>query len=248
MADTLEGSAPEQGSGADLVRLRLDIAYDGTAFSGWALQPGRRTVQAEVQSALQTVLRQPELRLTVAGRTDAGVHASGQVAHVDVAAQAWREAGPTQRQLAAVLPADVRVRSIREVPASFDARFSALWRRYEYRISDDPTGVDPLRRHDVLAWRRSLDASAMHVAGQALLGLHDFAAFCRVPQDGSTIRTLQLLQVRRGPDAVVCVAQADAFCHSMVRSLVGALLAVGDGRQDAAWLAALLRRGRGPAM
>ena len=158
------------------VRVRLDLSYDGTEFSGWASQRDRRTVQDVVQQALATVLRVPSVALTVAGRTDAGVHASGQVAHADLAhAPDAKLVG----RLAGVLPPDVRVRSIRVAPPAFDARFGALWRRYEYRISDERTGVAPLRRRFVLDHRRSLDVAAMAAATVALLGLHDYAAFCR---------------------------------------------------------------------
>ncbi|HEY2165577.1 MAG TPA: tRNA pseudouridine(38-40) synthase TruA [Jatrophihabitantaceae bacterium] len=224
-----------------LVRVRLDIRYEGTDFSGWARQPGRRTVQGALESALSTLLRVPETRLVVAGRTDAGVHAEGQVAHLDVPADAW--AGIDDRlldRLAAVLPADVRVVRIRETPAAFDARFGALWRRYEYRISDERAGVDPLRRRDVLDWRRPLNVEVMAVAASALVGMHDFAAFCRQRQYGTTIRTVQQFDVRRDGGCVVCTVRADAFCHSMVRSLVGALLAVGSGRRPPSWPAELL--------
>lgn len=222
-----------------LVRVRLDLSFDGTDFSGWAVQPERRTVQGVVQRALATVLRQPAVALTVAGRTDAGVHATGQVAHLDLP-DAPRPS--TLSRLAAVLPADVRVRSVREVPPAFDARFAALWRRYEYRLSDDPTGVAPLRRRFVVGHRRRLDIAAMDAAASQLTGLHDYAAFCRRLETGTTIRTVQHFAVSRDEstgEAVVRI-QADAFCQAMVRSLVGALLAVGEGRQPVEWPASLL--------
>jgi len=234
------------GSGG-LVRVRLDIGYDGTDFSGWAAQPGRRTVQGALQDALTTTLRIP-VQLTVAGRTDAGVHATGQVAHLDVPAEIWSaESGGLVRHLAGLLPADVRVFAARAVPAEFDARFGALWRRYEYRISDADGGPDPLRRHAVLSHRRALDAAAMADAAEQLTGLHDFAAFCKRRKDNpdaTTVRTLQQFAVARDGDEVVCTVRADAFCHSMVRSLVGALLAVGEGRRPAEWAATLLDRDR----
>ena len=224
------------------MRVRLDVSYEGTDFSGWALQPGRRTVQGVLEAALCTVLRRSAVPLTVAGRTDAGVHATGQVAHCDL---------PTLpdgllRRLAGVLPADVRVRSLRAVPADFDARFSALWRRYVYLISDAPAGPDPLRRRHVLAWPRRLDVAAMHDAGGRLTGLHDFAAFCRRREGATTVRALQRLTVVRDGDDITCAVVADAFCHSMVRSLVGALLAVGEGRRSLDWPASLLTLDRRP--
>jgi tRNA pseudouridine38-40 synthase len=218
------------------VRIRLDVAYDGTEFAGWAAQPGRRTVQDVLEQALATVLRLPEVALTVAGRTDAGVHATGQVAHCDVP-----ELPPDLvRRLAGVLPADVRVAAVRPVPAEFDARFAGLWRRYVYRISDAPGGGDPLRRRYVLAWPRPLDERAMAAAAQPLLGLHDFAAFCRRRDGATTVRTLTRLEVSRDDGEIACTVAADAFCHSMVRSLVGALIAVAEGRRPPDWPAALL--------
>jgi tRNA pseudouridine38-40 synthase len=225
---------------AGLVRVRLDIAYDGTDFSGWAAQPNQRTVQRELERALATILRE-DVALTVAGRTDAGVHATGQVAHVDVAAPTWTRLGDSLvRRLAGVLPPDVRVGAVAAVSADFDARFSALWRRYVYRATDDPSGADPLRRRDTLAWPRPLDVEAMAEAAPSLLGQHDFAAFCRRREGSTSIRTLERLEVTRTGRLIEWQVQADAFCYSMVRSLVGALLAVGDGRRDPAWPASKL--------
>jgi tRNA pseudouridine38-40 synthase len=246
-----------EGLGADLlVRVRLDVSYDGTDFSGWALQPGRRTVQDELQRALVTVLRLPSVTVTVAGRTDAGVHATGQVAHADLPVQALlaapQSAEPATHaatvaalvpHLAGLLPSDLRVRRVTLVPPAFDARFAALWRRYEYRISDDPTGAAPLRRRFVLDHRHRLDETAMDAAAASLRGLHDFAAYCKSRDTGTTIRTVQEFSARRDDQGeIVCTIQADAFCHSMVRSLVGALIAVGQGRRAAEWPGSLLTR------
>ena len=223
-------------------RVRIDIAYDGTGFSGWASQPGRRTVQGVLTDALSLVLRQP-VTLTVAGRTDAGVHATGQVAHADLAAGV--DSGALVARLARLLPADVRVLAIRPVPPEFDARFGALHRHYAYRVADSLWGVLPLRRFDTLAWPRPLDVAAMNAAAAALLGEHDFVAFCRRREGASTVRELQRLDWQRGPDGVLVAAvSADAFCHNMVRSLVGALLAVGEGRRSAGWPATLLSAGQ----
>lgn len=225
-----------------LTRVRLDIGYDGTQFSGWAVQPGLRTVQGVLQDTLATLLRE-QVQLTVAGRTDAGVHATGQVAHLDVPAGAWAGFGERfVHRLARMLPADVRVFGAIEVPAEFDARFGALWRRYEYRICDSDSGVDPLRRLHVLAWPRALDGVAMAEAARSLLGLHDFAGFCKARDNGTTIRTLQAFDVARAGAEIVCTVRADAFCHSMVRSLVGALIAVGEGRRAVGWPAEQLGR------
>jgi tRNA pseudouridine38-40 synthase len=211
------------------VRFRLDLSYDGTDFSGWARQPGRRTVE----ETLATVLRMPEPpSLTVAGRTDAGVHATGQVAHVDAAPET--EPADLCRRLAGVLPDDVVVRSVSPAPSGFDARFSAIRRNYRYRISDGPP--DPLRRRDTVAWSRSLDEAAMTAASAGLVGEHDFAAFCRPREGATTIRTLRRLDAMREADGTVVVAAAaDAFCHNQVRAMVGALLAVGEGRRPVEW-------------
>ncbi|WP_017537991.1 tRNA pseudouridine(38-40) synthase TruA [Nocardiopsis halophila] len=230
-----------------MIRLRLDLAYDGSGFSGWAEQPGRRTVQGVLQEALARVLRLPpeQAVLTVAGRTDAGVHAAGQVAHLDVPEEVWRAEGErVLRRLAGVLPPDVRVRSAAPAPEGFDARFSALHRRYVYRVSDAPWGVDPLRRHDVLWHRRPLDADRMNLAAAELAGEHDFAAYCRRREGATTVRELLRLEwVREGDHLLAGTVQADAFCHNMVRALVGALLAVGDGRRDTGWPARVLAAG-----
>lgn len=224
-----------------VTRLRLDLGYDGGAFFGWALQPDRRTVQGVLEQALSTLFRADRVRLTVAGRTDTGVHASGQVAHCDVDEARWLEqAEKGLRRLNGLLPADVRVFRLAPAPDGFDARFSALWRRYRYRISDAPFGASPLRRVDTVGWRRQLDVEQMHQAAQALLGLNDYTAFCRRRETGTAIRTLQQLDVQRLGDEIEILVQADAFCHSMVRSLVGALAAVGEGNRPADWPASLL--------
>ena len=148
-------------NGGGLVRLRLDLGYDGTDFAGWARQRGQRTVEGTLDEALQRVLRlTASPKLTVAGRTDAGVHARGQVAHVDVAESAWIEhQSQMVKRLRGVLPRDVRVTAVTLAPEHFDARFAALQRRYKYRICDLPGGVDPLRRHDVLHHLRALDVA-----------------------------------------------------------------------------------------
>ncbi|VEG27550.1 tRNA pseudouridine synthase A [Actinomyces howellii] len=282
------------------VRVRLDLSYDGGAFSGWAAQPGRRTVEGVLTEALTAVLRHP-VRLTVAGRTDAGVHAAGQVAHLDVPAAAWealtgrsgrspqealvarltgvlaREA-VSSRQAAGLGPvprgsSDLVVGGARLVPVDFDARFGALRRRYRYRIADAGSPREPWRRGQVLWVARDLDVEAMADAVGRLVGEHDFLSYCR-PRDGaSTVRTLSAASWRRLPAGlegggdsgrggggdsgrggggdsgrggggdsglVVLDVAADAFCHSMVRSLVGACLEVGRGARAVSWPAELL--------
>ncbi|MBV2361883.1 tRNA pseudouridine(38-40) synthase TruA [Streptomonospora nanhaiensis] len=245
-ADTAaEHGGPREGAGGPVVRLRLDISYDGTDFSGWADQPGRRTVQGELEAALARVLRLESPRLTVAGRTDAGVHARGQVAHLDVPAPVWAaEADRLLRRLAGVLPPDVRVRAVAAAPEGFDARFSPLYRRYAYRVSDAPGGVDPLLRRHVLWNRRPLDVDRMNEAAAALLGEHDFAAYCRRREGATTVRELLRLDwAVEAEHLYTATVQADAFCHNMVRALVGALLAVGEGRREPDWPRRVLAAG-----
>ena len=246
---------------AEACRVRIDLSYDGGGFSGWARQPGQRTVQQVLEEALSQVLRaEPPVQLTVAGRTDAGVHARGQVAHADLPLAAWLDAAPViLRRLARLLPPDVRVRRIGAAPDGFDARFSALSRRYSYRVCDDVTGPEPLRRHDTLWTRREIEIGPMNEAAALLLGEHDFAAFCRRREGATTVRELLSLSWSRpepalpepalpgpaGPGAgVPRVAEAtviaDAFCHSMVRALVGALLKVGEGARPPSWPAQVL--------
>ena len=197
-------------------------------------------------AALGRVLRLPAPpKLTVAGRTDAGVHARGQVVHSDVPAGAWSQiagsGGRAISRLAGVLPADVRVHAAGPAPAGFDARFSALWRRYAYRVCDDESAADPLRRHETLWYFRRLDLGAMNEAARSCLGEHDFAAFCRRREGATTVRALRILRWHRdGPGVAIATVVADAFCHNMVRALVGALLAVGEGRKPPGWPAAVL--------
>lgn len=242
------------------MRIRLDIAYDGTHFRGWARQPSLRTVQGTLEDAVQRILRlRDPLRLVVAGRTDTGVHASGQVAHVDVDPDRWAAATVSRRASDADAPdhdpeatfqdrlngalgaySDVAVTRVSPAPEGFDARFSALWRRYEYRIADRVSGYDPLERHRTTTVRSPLDEGAMDDAARSLRGLHDFAAYCRPREGATTIRTLLDFGWSRDERGIlVAHVRADAFCHSMVRALVGACVAVGEGRLDPADLARL---------
>ncbi len=248
-ADSPEPSEPK----AAWQRLRLDLSYDGSAFHGWAAQPGLRTVEGELTAALERICRLP-VPVTVAGRTDTGVHARGQVVHLDLPPEVLeRLPGRSDRsaadslvtRLSGVLPEDVVVHRALEVPPEFDARFGALWRRYRYRISDGPLAHDPLRR-DVLRHRRPLDVEALNRASAALLGEHDFLSFCRPRKGASTVRTLRELSWERPGSGradeglVVATVVADAFCHHMVRSLVGALVQVGEGRRGQDWPAQVL--------
>jgi tRNA pseudouridine38-40 synthase len=225
-----------------LVRVRLDFAYDGTDFSGWAAQPGRRTVQGVLVDVLAVhgPGGRPPVKLVVAGRTDAGVHAANQVAHLEVRPYD-EDLDRLVHRWNRMLPADVRVLSARAVPVDFDARFAALRRHYAYRVADTPFGALPLQRRDTLSWHRRLDVDLLNEASALLLGVHDFVAFCRRRDGATTIRELQRLDWTRQHDGVlVAHVSADAFCHSMVRSLIGALLAVGEGRLPMDWPVSLL--------
>jgi len=228
------------------VRIRLDIAYDGTHFRGWAKQPTLRTVQGTLEAALARIVGS-DVQFVVAGRTDAGVHASGQVAHVDLDEKQWARIEARQGRaplepaetiagrMRGVLGAysDVTVTRTSIAPEGFDARFSAVWRRYRYRLADAQAGFDPLRRHDTTVVRGRLDEQAMDAAARTLIGLHDFAAYCKPREEATTIRTLLDYRWKRDAEGVlIAEVKADAFCHSMVRALVGACAAVGEGRLD----------------
>lgn len=231
-----------------MTRIRLDLAYDGGGFTGWARQPGLRTVQGELEAALTTIFRRAgePPRITVAGRTDVGVHATGQVAHIDLDEEQVAELDRPRRGGAAPTGLDALVRRLNGIagtqgdvqvnaatiaPPGFDARFAAVWRRYEYRIADAAAPRDPRRRGFELWHPTPLDVTAMDAAAQSLLGLHDFAAYCKPREGATTIRTLQEFSWTRDADGVlVARVRADAFCHSMVRALVGACLSAGAGR------------------
>ncbi|MCY1674052.1 tRNA pseudouridine(38-40) synthase TruA [Pseudarthrobacter sp. SL88] len=244
-------AAPVLGGGGFL-RIRLDLSYDGGPFSGWALQPGRRTVQGVLEEALELLVRR-SVRVTVAGRTDAGVHARGQVVHLDLAESEWQgmarghELDPavamTRRLRGALnrvlgdLTGAVQVRGITPAPPGFDARFSALWRRYSYRIADGPELWDPLERSFTLWHKSPLDVELLNEGASRLLGLQNFLSFCKPREGATTIRELQRFEFARSDDgAIVATVQADAFCHNMVRALIGSALYVGEGAVEPGWL------------
>lgn len=243
-----------------MIRLRLDIAYDGTEFSGWAVQPGLRTVQGEIEVALAMLLRVPveKTRLTVGGRTDAGVHARGQVAHLDVTAEQYAkwsgsarmrmqrdgmlaggfseghsEGASMVRRLTGVLKRsapDIAIHTIAQVPNEFDARFSALGRRYEYRLRPHNARRDPLTDRFTAEVPRALDLDRMNKVSQRLIGLQDFTTFCKMREGATAVRELLAFEWRETEDqAYAARIEADAFCHSMVRSLVGGVVGVGSG-------------------
>jgi tRNA pseudouridine38-40 synthase len=224
-------------------RLRIDIAYDGTAFFGWATQPDRRTIQDLVEEAIARISR-GDVESVVAGRTDAGVHATGQVIHVDLPDAVFAD-GLTyidlRYKLNRILDEDVRIMEISDAPEGFHARFSALRRIYTYKILDNNEVIPPLSRYDVAPWYRPLDADLMNKASELVLGHHDFAAFCKFKEGGTTIRTLEKYEWHRDETGLlVAEVVADAFCYSMVRNLVGAVVCVADGRKDPSWMAELL--------
>ncbi|WP_183044436.1 tRNA pseudouridine synthase A [Pseudarthrobacter phenanthrenivorans] len=244
-------AAPVLGGGGFL-RVRLDLSYDGGPFSGWALQPGLRTVQGVLEEALHLLVRRP-VRVTVAGRTDAGVHARGQVVHLDLTEAEWlglprgHELDPAVAMLRRIrgalsrilgdLTGAVEVHRIILAPPGFDARFSALWRRYSYRIADGPALWDPLGRYSTLWHKNPLDVDLLNEGASKLLGLQNFLSFCKPREGATTIRELQRFEFTRAEDGViVATVQADAFCHNMVRALIGSALYVGEGVEEPGWL------------
>ena len=224
-------------------RLRIDIAYDGTNFFGWATQPGKRTLQELVEEALARI-SQTDVQTIVAGRTDAGVHATGQVIHVDVPDSIFNRDLTyidLRYKLNRILDDDVRIMNISVAPEGFHARFSALRRYYSYKILDNNDVIAPLSRYDVASWYRPLDVERMNEASRLVLGHHDFAAFCKFKVGGTTIRTLEKYEWKRSQEGLlVADVVADAFCYSMVRNLVGAVVCVADGRKEPSWIAELL--------
>jgi tRNA pseudouridine38-40 synthase len=228
---------PESG----FIRFRVDFAYDGTRFSGWAKQPGQRTIQGELEKSVSELTRF-DVELVVAGRTDAGVHATAQVAHFDLPERDkyGKEWGDLAYRLNRMLDEDIRIKSILKAPPFFHARFSALRRSYTYKIGDSRNLVNPLLRYDIATWYRDLNLESMNEASQLLLGEHDFAAFCKTGGVGTTIRRLEKFEWRRQDELLVADIVADAFCYSMVRNLVGAIVRVGEGRFTPAWVAQVL--------
>jgi len=224
---------PESG----FLRLRFDLAYDGTNFFGWGKQPDRRTVQEEVEKAIGTVT-QSKIDSIVAGRTDAGVHATGQVIHVDVPEGISLD--DIAYKLNRILDEDIRITHVSIAPEAFHARFSALRRSYTYKILDNNLPIPPINRIDIASWYRPLDVKLMNEASSLVLGHHDFAAFCKFREGGTTIRTLETFHWERQGDLLVASIIADAFCYSMVRNLVGAVVCVADGRKESTWIGELL--------
>ena len=218
-----------------LIRIRGKIAYDGKDFSGWGMQPDRRTVQGELENAISTLLRVDRVIVQCAGRTDAGVHATAQVIHFDIAKKDAMEMKDLAYKINAILPEDISIQELEVTTPDFDARFAALSRSYEYLIFQGPR--NPLLRDRAYRSWAPLDVTAMNDASQSLIGLHDFSAFCKKREGATTIRTLMKFVWTETPDGLIKVElEADAFCYSMVRGLIGAVLAIGEGKFDKAWL------------
>jgi tRNA pseudouridine38-40 synthase len=212
------------------MRLRIDFSYDGTDFSGWAKQPGLHTVQGSLDVALATILRLDTIQSTVAGRTDAGVHATGQTAHIDVDDSVKPE--QLLRQLNSILSGvAIHIHRVMVAPLGFDARYSPMFRRYEYRVSDAIGNRDPRTRNFTLWVDDHLDIDRMNAAATSILGLHDWTTYCKPRPRATRVRELQIFRWRREKDGtLVAEVQADAFCHNMVRNLVGMCIAVGRGK------------------
>jgi tRNA pseudouridine38-40 synthase len=218
-----------------LIRISGKIAYDGKDFSGWGLQPDRRTVQGVLEDAISTLLRVDRVIVQCAGRTDAGVHATAQVIHFDIAETDAMEMKDLTYKINAILPEDVSIQELEVTTPDFDARFAALSRSYEYLIYQGQR--NPLLRERAHRSYLPLDVAAMNDASKALIGLHDFSAFCKKREGATTIRTLMRFEWTETADGLIKVElEADAFCYSMVRGLIGAVLAIGEGKFDKAWL------------
>ncbi len=227
-------------------RFRIDLSYDGTDFFGWAKQLDLRTVQGELVEALKTIFgpTEDDFAMRVAGRTDTGVHAEGQVVHIDLTKEQFKRLGHNHdvagRLNKLLTRGDVWVKEFEPAPPGFDARFSASNRRYIYKIADKGSPKSPQLARYALYHLRHLDEKKMNEASQALLGLHDFASYCRPRSFGSTIRHLQKINVTRKNGVIEVELVADAFAHNMVRSIVGALIKVGDGKATKADLSRVL--------
>jgi len=225
------------------------VEYDGAEFAGWAAQPGLRTVEGVLSEALSTVLRGP-VKISVAGRTDAGVHASGQV--VSFAARTDLRAAQISYKATAVLPTDVALRRCVEVPDAFDARRDAIARTYEYRVINDEIR-SPLRRRHAAFVPRALDLDLLSAAGRMVEGTHDFTAF--TPSKGYHVRFERVITDSRWTcrdDLLTYNITADSFLYGMVRSLVGTMLEVAGGKRDLSQFGRLLagasRSEAGPAV
>jgi len=238
------------GDSGGLVRFRVDLAYDGTDFAGWAKQPGLRTVEGDLLKMFEKVFgkSKTDFDMRVAGRTDSGVHAKHQVCHLDIPQKRLSRIGRdplNALRLNTLISEDLIILDFNQITSDFDARFSALGRRYRYTIIDPEFKKDPMLVRYALTHKRVLDVDIMNLAAKELIGLKDFAAFCKPRPGASTIRNLTLFELLRHPDGLITIdIHADAFCHNMVRSLVGSIIAVADGRLNVQDLANVQKTGK----
>jgi len=235
---------PTLNSGGGFFRARIDLSYDGTNFYGWGKQRDQRTIQGELEEALFTLFQQ-RIDTTVAGRTDAGVHATGQVCHVDLPDHDY---GDIAYRLNRILTEEIRIKSIQRVSSDFHARFGALRRHYIYKILDGNRLLEPLKRFDVAPWYRELDIDLMNQAANLVIGERDFFSFAKFRENSTTIRDLQRFEFERNSEGLI-IAQitADAFLYNMVRSLIGTMVYIGEGRFPVDWAREVLERKERPS-
>ena len=232
-------------------RAKITLAYDGTNFYGWGKQRDRRTVQGEIESALKTLYRS-DLETVVAGRTDAGVHASGQVIHVDLpiggASDFGFEFEDLGYRLNRILSDEIRIKEVVRAPENFHARFGALRRHYVYKIQDGSGLIEPVKRLDITPWYRELDLTKMNSAAALLLGEHDFFSYAKFREHATTIRNLERFDFVRDQDGlIISHISADAFCYNMVRALIGTMVYIGEGRFPESWAKEILERRERPS-
>ena len=232
-------------------RLKLDLAYDGTQYAGWAKQPDQKTLQGSLEDVFARLIRSP-VTTVVAGRTDAGVHATSQVVHVDIptnlepsryrpSEDLW-DFEHLKFRLNQMLEEDIRILNVELAPINFDARYSATARHYRYTLLDGNQDLPPLKRFDAATWFRPLDIELMNAGSSSLLGRHDFATFCRYREGATTLRTLLEFRWSRNSEGfVLCDIAADGFGWNMVRNLVGAAVCVGEGRFPIEWMKQILK-------
>jgi tRNA pseudouridine38-40 synthase len=235
---------PESG----FFRAKISLSYDGTNFSGWGRQNDRRTVQGEIESALKTLFRH-DLETVVAGRTDAGVHASDQVIHVDLPIGDFGfDFEDLGYRLNRILTEEIRIKSVERASKDFHARFGALRRRYIYKIQDGLGIIEPVKRLDITPWYRELDVQKMNQAAATLIGEHDFFSFAKFRENSTTIRTLERFDFQRDSEGLI-IGQiaADAFCYNMVRSLIGTMVYIGEGRFPISWAREILEKRERPS-
>ena len=231
---------PESG----FFRARITLSYDGTNFFGWGKQADRRTVQGELEAALFKLFQQ-QLDTVVAGRTDAGVHASGQVCHVDLPENEYTDIA---YRLNRILTEEIRIKSVERTSPDFHARFGALRRHYIYKIKDGNGYIEPTARLDIAPWYRDLNVDLMNQAAATLIGEHDFFSYARYRENATTIRELQRFEFERNEyGLIIARLSADAFLYNMVRSLIGTMVYIGEGRFNTDWAREILEKRERPS-